>query len=90
MVIIKFEPRRAEELLKKLSPVSDRSGVLGYLVGLVQDARRCVEVNLKNDAENDAGDAKAIEEISSLMQEVESQLSLSMASAVVKGNTAKD
>lgn len=90
MVIIKMEPKRAEELLKKLTPISDRSGVVGYLVGLIQDVKRCVEVNLKNDAENDAGDIQAINEIATSLSDVESALSLTLSSAIVKGNAQKE
>ena len=89
MVIIKFAPERAESLLKTLAPLSDRAGVAGYLVGLVQDARRCVEVNLKNDADNDEGDVRIINDIVESFSDIETALSAFMSSAIVKSDNKK-
>ena len=84
MDLIKLSLDRATKLSENLSAISERAGVTGYLVGLVQDAKRCIELNLKNDPDNDQGDAKMIAEIIESLSSVEQSLSIFMATAVTR------
>ncbi len=85
MKLNELEPRRAQSLSAALAVISEKSQITGYLVGLLQDVRRCVEVNLKNDADNDKGDERAIAEIIGLLSEAESVVSALMSSAIQRG-----
>ena len=84
MLINKLETRNADNLSKTLGALSNKAAVSGYLVGLMQDAARCVETNLKDRSDNDAGDIKVINEVVSFLQSAEADLSIIMTSDICK------
>lgn len=90
MLLIKFTPERAEELAKKLSTISEKSGSCGYLVGLIQDTKRCVKANLENDTDKDLGDDKVIEEVTGLLTNAENLLSAILSTAILRGKDNKE
>lgn len=90
MLLIKFSPDRAEELSKKLSAISEKSGSCGYLVGLIQDAKRCVKANLENDTDKDLGDDKVIEEVTGLLTSAENLLSAILSTAILRGKEPEE
>lgn len=86
MKLIELESKRAKNLSETLSQLSEKAQVTGYLVGLIQDVKRCIEVNLKNDADNDSGDEKAISEIIEYLTGAENMVSMIMTSAIQRGS----
>ena len=86
MLLTKLTTENAEKLSTTLSPISSKCEISGYLVGLVQDTKRCVEVNLKGDKDNDGGDVKLINEILDSLNEAEAGLSVILTSAIRRGN----
>ena len=89
MLLTKLNTVNAEKLAKTLSPISSAAEISGYLVGLIQDTKRCVEVNLKDRPDNDAGDVKLINEILSLLNDAEANLSIILTSDIRKGTDNK-
>lgn len=85
MLLTKLSPENAEKLSKTLAPISSNASISGYLVGLVQDAKRCVEVNLKDRPDNDGGDVKLINEILGLLDSAEANLSIILTSDIRRG-----
>lgn len=87
--IIEFEPARAQRLATVLETLSTRAARYGYLVGLLQDARRCIELNMKADTENDRGDESVLEEVCDSLQNAENLMSATMSCAIQQaGNIA--
>lgn len=87
MALIEFQPDRASELLKKLSTISEKSGMCGYLMGMMQDVKRCVRANLENDTDKDLGDELAIKEIVDYLTSAENLLSALMGTAILRSKT---
>ena len=85
MLLSKITTENAEKLAKTLAGISNEAEVSGYLVGLVQDTRRCVEMNLKNRPDNDGGDIKLINEILEDLTNAETNLSIIMTTDIRKG-----
>ena len=84
MLVSKIETKNADNLSNTLGALSEAAAVSGYLVGLMQDAARCVETNLKDRSDNDAGDIKVINEVVSLLQAAEADLSIIMTTDIRK------
>ena len=76
MVLTRITTDTAEKLSKSMAGVSGDAEISGYLVGLMQDVKRCVETNLKNRPNNDADDARIINEILDYLQSAKIDLSL--------------
>ena len=89
-MLIKFKSDRADELARKLETISEKSGVCGYLVGLMQDAKRCVKANLENDTDKDLGDERAIAEIAEHLTDAENLLSALMSTAILRGQCKQE
>lgn len=85
MKLNELETKRAQNLASALAAISPKSQITGYLVGLMQDVKRCVEVNLKNDADNDSGDESVIAEIIESLTEAETSISALMSTAIQRG-----
>lgn len=80
--IIEFEAVRAQRLSSALETLSARSARYGYLVGLLQDAKRCVELNMKADTDNDSGDESILAQVCDSITDGVSALSAIMSSAI--------
>lgn len=85
MLLSKISTENADKLANTLSPISSDAETSGYLVGLLQDTRRCVEANLKSRPDNNAGDVRLINEILSQLDEAESNLSVILTTDIRKG-----
>ena len=85
MLLTKISPENAEKLAKTLAPISSDSERSGYLVGLIQDVKRCIEVNLKDRPDKDAGDIKLINEILTQLDEAEANLSVILTTDIRRG-----
>ena len=82
MVLTKIATYSAEQLSKSLAMISGDAEISGYLVGLVQDTKKCVEENLKNRPNNDADDVRLINEILEYLDNAKTDLSLIMTSDI--------
>ncbi|MBO4719018.1 MAG: hypothetical protein J5658_03990 [Prevotella sp.] len=89
MLLTKLNPENAEKLAKTLSPISSDASISGYLVGLVQDTKRCVEVNLKDRPDNDGGDVRLINEILNQLDLAEANLSVILTTDIRRGTDKK-
>ena len=89
MLLTKIQAENADKLSKTLAPISSRCEISGYLVGLVQDTKRCIEVNLKGDQDNDCGDVKLINEILASLDDAEANLSVILTTAIRRGTDNK-
>lgn len=85
MELIELSLDQATKLHKKLSEISPRAGINGYLTGMIQDVQRCIKVNFAGDPDNDKGDDVALEEIVEKLEDVEMTLSQYMRTAIVRG-----
>lgn len=85
MLLNRIAPENAEKLSKTLAGISNDAEISGYLVGLIQDMKRCVEVNLKDRPDNDAGDVKLINEILDLLNSAEANLSVILTTDIRRG-----
>ena len=82
MVLTKIATYSAEQLSKSLAMISGDAEISGYLVGLVQDTKKCVEENLKNRPNNDTDDVRLINEILEYLDNAKTDLSLIMTSDI--------
>lgn len=89
MLTIKFHSENADKLAKTLSAISNDAETSGYLVGLVQDVKRCIEINLKDRPDNDGGDVKLINEILELLDNAEANLSVILTTDIRRGTDRK-
>ena len=85
MSLVKINPENAEKLATTLAPISADAEQSGYLVGLVQDAKRCIEMNLRNRPDNDCGDVKLINEILGSLEDAEANLSVILTTDIRRG-----
>lgn len=85
MLLNKIATENAEKLSQTLAPISSDAQISGYLVGLLQDTRRCIEVNLKDRPANDGGDVKLINEILESITAAETNLSIILTSDIRRG-----
>ena len=85
MLLVKINPENAEKLAATLAAISADAEKSGYLVGLIQDAKRCIEINLKNRPDNDCGDVKLINEILETLDDAEANLSSILTTDIRKG-----
>ena len=53
----------ADKLSKSMASISEDAEISGYLVGLLQDVRNCVETNLKSRPGNDCDDIRLINDV---------------------------
>ena len=88
--IIEFEAARAQRLATVLETLSTRAARYGYLVGLLQDTKRCIELNMKADTDNDRGDESVLSEVCDYLQSAENLMSATMSSAIQQGGVMSD
>ena len=89
MLLTKISTESAEKLSTTLSPISSKCEIAGYLVGLIQDTKRCIEVNLKADKDNDGGDIRLINEVLESLDHAEANLSVILTTAIRRGTEGK-
>ena len=87
MLLTKLTTQNAEKLANTLGPLSPDTETSGYLLGLLQDVSRCVEVNLKNRPNKDGGDVCLINEVLDSLSEAKTNLSLILTADIRKATT---
>lgn len=85
MLLQKIKLENAEKLHSTLSQVSADAGVSGYLMGLVRDAKQCIEANLRERKANDLSDVKLINGIVDYLNSAESDLSAILTTDIRNG-----
>lgn len=90
MLLKPLNPLKTEELNERLSLISEQSGVMGYLVGLVQDTEKCIVNNLRDGIYDEIRDVNDLEEITESLHIVENLLGGMLATAILRAELEND
>lgn len=84
MALLKISALTAEKLAKSMAQVSGDAEISGYLVGLIQDTKKCVEDNLRNRPNNDCDDLRLINGILDYLEKAKGDLSCILTTDIRK------
>ena len=89
MALLKVATYTAEKLSKSMAQVSGDAEISGYLVGLLQDVKVCVNDNLKNRPHIDDDDMRIVNGILDLLDNAKTELSCILTTDIRRWTDSK-